>query len=258
MIVTGARGVQGTQGAQGKQGEKGEHGSSGAKGEKGETVKGDRGQNAMSVKLEESFYVVSSQQNKKRNDEQLRFNFVRVKQGGKLRKLSQNRELSDDILKVSKDCPSGMQLFAGYCKWNLLKFIEKDIWCLVEDFKIGRRGCSDCFTSVETKMVELEGKKRKVVTQLIYSDSKNQERSYLLTERSCKLLDTYELEKFEFRKCGFFCLMQKLDPLFENDTTFSCTYFPPAFYGVDLGGAHHSSFDLSNKLEMISIELVCS
>jgi len=288
-MVAGVRGRDGKDGRDGKaiKGERGKDGRDGINGEKGEAIKGERGLNggkgerginggkgergingrdgkdgrdAISEKLEESFFLLPSQfsQQEKRTSSELNLNLFRVKEGGKLRKRSQNKHLSDDVLKVWKECPSGMKLFNGFCKWNLLQFMEKESWCLAEDFQVKKRGCSDCFTSIETKLIEFEGKKRQVVTSLTYSDRQKQEQPFELTERSCLLLDTSALQKLERKKCGFFCLFQKLDPIFESDTKFSCTYFPPASFGVDDSSPLFSSFNLSNKLNIISVEIVCS
>jgi len=242
----------------GRDGNKGERGRDGTD---GIGIKGERGRDAISVKLEESFYLLPSQlsqQQKKRNGEELYLPIFRVKEGGKLRKLSQNRELSDDIVKVSKHCPSELKLLNGYCKWHILQFVVKKSWCFAEDFQVDNGTCSDCIISLETKIVDFEGAKRKVVTEITYSDQLKQQKSYPLSERSCKLLDTSALEKKDFRKCGFFCFYHNLEPIFENNSRFSCQYAPPSYYGMKMSSPTSSNFDLSNKLEMISIEIVCS
>jgi len=184
----------------------------------------------------------------------------RVKEGGKLRSLSQNVRQPEDsaFVKVSKQCPSGTKVLTGFCNWNVLKFVEKESWCFAEDFEVGKRGCSDCCTSVETKMVDFEGEKRKVVTDVTYFDENEIQSEFSLSETSCRVLETSELDKVEFNKCGFFCLFHQLEPLFESDIEFSCKYFPPSSLGIDQDLSFFSRLPLQDKLEIITIKLVCS
>jgi len=234
-------------------------GATGSQGKKGEA--GRDGKSYAIEKTYERFYVLPQElfMSSKRDMPTVTLDIYKVKEGGELRRASQNVPFSaDQVIKVSKDCPHGKKVLTGFCKWDLLKFKQRESWCFAEDFNVAKRGCTQCVVSVETKTMFFEKANREVVSQLTFVDLEREEQVFELTERSCKILDSAALDVSELRQCGFFCFFQKLDPIYESNTKFSCSYIPPTVFGINLESSIFAGLNLKEKLEMITIELTCT
>jgi len=220
--------------------------------------KGDSNVTRMKKSLE-SFFILPDEAESKRDSSDLKLKLSRVKKDGRLIESTHLLQPSpQQVIKVSKECTDGTRVFMGNCRWDLLRFDSQPSWCFAEDFPVGKRGCTDCITSVETTSANYEGTEVKVATRITFSNADQSEDSYDLHERSCSILDTREMEPQDLTKCGFFCFFQKLDSLYESETKFTCRYIPPSAFGIGLNNPFFSSTDLQDKIQSITIEVVCS
>jgi len=210
---------------------------------------------AISERLSENIFILPS--TLPSSDSESHLSFYRVYFEGVLQSSSQNRNSKTPIVLVSKECSTGKKVFSGSCKWDLMKYTSTDTWCLADDFNLGQLGCTDCVTSLATVYRTLNGEPRRVVTKVSIVDNNGIETKFPLGETSCHTLKASPLEVAELNKCGFFCFFQKTDPLYENETKFTCRYVPPTTYGVDLASPLFAGVDL-DKLQVITVDLICS
>jgi len=229
----------------------------GARGSPG--LKGEKGDSSIAIlkKTSESFFILPDEINpSKRDSTELKLKIARVKRNGIIIGPTNILE-SNTVIKVSQECKKGKVLI-GNCRWEIFKFDNLPSWCLAEDFPVGKRGCSDCISSVETNNVYFEGGSRNVATKITYSNSDQSNESYDLNDSSCSILETQELDSGDISKCGFFCFFQKLDSLYESETKFTCRFIPPTAFGFDLSSPFFAGTDLHDKIQSITIEVVCS
>jgi len=237
VIVTGERGRKGTKGNAGIKGEKGEKGSLGKTGPTGATgaagptghtgptgpvgPTGADGKSVFSERKTKSIYLLPKVKN-------LHNAYVSIDE--QLIEPWFNRHAeTEDILKVTQTCSAGKLLF-GTCKWSILKFEERQSYCFSDYVRLGEEKCINCVASYQSKKKDLDGESKDVLTELVYvkRDSSRSVISYDST--SCSILKTKKVDYLELKHCGFFCFFQRVESLYESDTSFTCLYSPPAFF----------------------------
>ena len=191
-----------------------------------------------------------------------KLDLIYVSLDGKLSSPRHNRDISsDDIIDVTSNCPEGTKVVSGNCRWNIMRATPQKTWCRAEDFKVGKRGCSNCVSSVSSVEKDIGGRSEQVVSSLTYSTVEGREKEMEMTGDSCVLLDVESIGKEGMRECGFFCLFHQLDPFYDSETQFRCRYIPPSVFGMDqllsLMPSDKKRNSSDDKVQVISLDLVC-